>query len=74
MSSDYEIKAKQLPPEDGGGYLAWVPDLPGCMSDGDTLVEAVANVRAAINEWIAEAARLNRAVPTPHRKQAARQS
>ena len=22
MSSDYEIKAKQLPPEDGGGYLA----------------------------------------------------
>ena len=36
MSSDYEIKAKQLPPEDGGGYLAWVPDLPGCMSDDET--------------------------------------
>jgi antitoxin HicB len=74
MSSDYEIKVKQLAPEDGGGFFAWVPDLPGCMSDGNTLVEAVANVRAAINEWIAEAARLNRAVPTPHRKQAARQS
>jgi antitoxin HicB len=54
MSSDYEIKVKQLAPEDGGGFFAWVPDLPGCMSDGDTLVEAVANVRAAINEWIAE--------------------
>ena len=36
MSTDYEIKVKQLPPEDGGGFLAWVPDLPGCMSDGDT--------------------------------------
>jgi antitoxin HicB len=71
MSSDYEIKVKQLAPEDGGGFFAWVPDFPGCMSDGDTLVEAVANVRAAINEWIAEAVRLNRAVPTPTRKQAA---
>ena len=71
MSSAYEIKAKQLQPEDGGGYLAWVPDLPGCMSDGETLVEAVANVRAAIDEWIAEAIRLNRAVPAPTHQRAA---
>ena len=71
MSSDYEINAKQLPPEDGGGYLAWVPDLPGCLSDGDTLVEAVASVRLAIDEWIAEAVMLNRAMPAPTHKRAA---
>jgi antitoxin HicB len=71
MSSDYDIQVKALPPEDGGGFLAWVPDLPGCMSDGDTPAEAVQNVTAAIEEWIDEAIRLNRTVPAPTRKQAA---
>ena len=58
---------RALHAEDGGGYLAVVPDLPVCMSDGDTPAEAVQNVTAAIDEWIAEAMRLNRAVPTPTR-------
>jgi predicted RNase H-like HicB family nuclease len=71
MSSSYEIRIKPLPPEEGGGFLAWVPDLPGCMSDGWTPAEAVENATAAIDEWIGEAVRLNRAVPAPTRKQAA---
>ena len=37
---------RALHAEDGGGYLAVVPDLPGCMSDGDTPAEAVQNVTA----------------------------
>ena len=45
-----------LSPEDGGGFLALVPDLPGCMSDGASPEEAVANVQDAIDTWI-EAAR-----------------
>jgi hypothetical protein len=24
-------------PEEGGGYTAFIPDLPGCMSQGETL-------------------------------------
>jgi antitoxin HicB len=71
MSSDYEIRVRQLAPEDGGGFLAWVPDLPGCMSDGSTAAEALQNATGAIDEWIAEAIRLNRAIPAPIRKQAA---
>ena len=47
------------------GYLAWVPDLPGCMSDGATRAEAIANVRQAISEWIEEAERLGRRIPQP---------
>jgi antitoxin HicB len=70
-SSDYEIELKVLSPEDGGGYLAWVPDLPGCMSDGATPDEATRNAHAAIEEWIAESIRLKRAVPAPSRKLAA---
>ena len=33
-----------LSEEDGGGFLATVPELPGCMSDGETRAEALANV------------------------------
>lgn len=35
-------------PSDDGGYTAYVPVLPGCISEGDTLAEARANVREAI--------------------------
>jgi hypothetical protein len=32
MDTSYQIMVRALPPEDGGGYLAWVPDLPGWMA------------------------------------------
>ncbi len=66
-ASDYPVRIDPLPAEDGGGFIAWVPDLPGCMSDGETKEEAERNVRAAINEWLDEATRLGREVPTPSR-------
>lgn len=71
MISDYEIQVKPLPSDEGGGFLAWVPDLPGCMSDGATKAEAIDNVAKAIEEWIEEAHRLGRAVPAPGRRQTA---
>jgi antitoxin HicB len=71
MSSSYEIRVKPLPPDEGGGFLAWVPDLPGCMSDGRTSTEAIDNATHAVDEWIAEAIRLERPVPAPSREQAA---
>ena len=37
-----------LSAEDGGGYLITFPDLPGCMSDGATPEEAIANGRDAL--------------------------
>ena len=70
MSSNYHIQVDPLPPDEGGGFVAWVPDLPGCMSDGATPAEAIANATKAIDEWIEEAVRLRRAVPTPSRRAA----
>jgi len=70
MNSDYEIRVKVLPLDVGGGFLAWVPDLPGCMSDCTTRAEAIDNVTKAIDEWIEEAGRLGRVVPAPSRGQA----
>lgn len=64
----YPIVIEPLPPEDGGGFLALVPDLPGCMSDGSTPEEAVANVQDAIESWIEAASDLSHAVPLPSRR------
>jgi predicted RNase H-like HicB family nuclease len=35
-------------PQDEGGYTAYVPDLPGCVSEGETLEEAAAMIREAM--------------------------
>jgi antitoxin HicB len=37
-----------IPDNDVGGYTAIVPSLPGCISEGDTVEEALANIREAI--------------------------
>ena len=37
-----------LEPSDEGGYTVYVPSLPGCISEGDTQDEALANIREAI--------------------------
>jgi antitoxin HicB len=62
---EYPIVITPLASEDGGGFLATVPDLPGCMSDCDTPEEAVTNVQDAIAAWIESANDLGRAVPAP---------
>jgi predicted RNase H-like HicB family nuclease len=63
--ADYPVVIEVLSPEDGGGYLAIVPDLPGCMSDGATREEAARNVADAIAAWIAEATAIGRPIPQP---------
>ena len=41
-----------LEPSDEGGYTALVPSLPGCISEGDTREEALANIREAIALYV----------------------
>lgn len=62
---DYPIVILPITPADGGGFLAIVPDLMGCMSDGETQEEALANGREAAREWIETAQRRGIAVPEP---------
>jgi antitoxin HicB len=66
--SEYPVTIRPLIPEDGGGFLAFVPDLPGCMSDGETPQEAFTNAQDAIASWIEEAHRLGLAVPEASRQ------
>jgi len=64
----YPVIVQPLSQEDGGGFLATVPDLPGCMSDGQTPEEALANVQDAIGAWIEAARDLGRRVPEPSKE------
>ena len=54
-----------LSDEDGGGYLITFPDLPGCMSDGETEAEAVENGRDAFIAVVSALADLGRDIPAP---------
>lgn len=65
VESDYAVVIQPNPPHEGGGFIALVPDLPGCMSDGNTREEAARNAAEAISEWISEATRLGREIPAP---------
>ena len=44
-------------------YLAEVPELPGCMADGDSYQDALANAEIMIAEWIETAQELGREIP-----------
>ena len=46
-------------------FVVEVPELPGCMADGDTYEQAVANARQVIGEWIETARELGRPIPEP---------
>lgn len=64
---NYVIVVVPQSDEDGGGYLGVVPDLPGCMSDGQTFAEAAENTQEAIRDWLDANAEMGRLAPQPGR-------
>jgi predicted RNase H-like HicB family nuclease len=46
-------------------YVVEVPELTGCMADGQSYSEAVENVQSVISDWIETARALGRHVPEP---------
>jgi antitoxin HicB len=46
----YQFTVRPLSKDEGGGYLVEYPDLPGCMSDGETVEEAITNGREALRD------------------------
>jgi predicted RNase H-like HicB family nuclease len=51
--------------DEDSAFLAEVPELPGCMADGQTSEEALRNSQKIIAEWIATAKSLKRPIPKP---------
>ena len=46
-------------------FVVEVPELPGCMADGETYEQAVLNAQQVIEEWIKTARELGRPIPQP---------
>ncbi|HUZ34598.1 MAG TPA: type II toxin-antitoxin system HicB family antitoxin [Xanthobacteraceae bacterium] len=65
MTLEYAVRIERLAESDGGGYLAIVPDLPGCVSDGESPEDALRNVQEAIVSWIEAAKEWKLEVPQP---------
>jgi predicted RNase H-like HicB family nuclease len=51
--------------DEDGAYIAEVPELPGCLADGESYEEALRNVGVIIDEWIETAQSLGRPIPQP---------
>ena len=51
--------------EEDDAFVAEVPELAGCMADGKTYQEALANAEQTIKEWLETAQELGRSIPRP---------
>lgn len=61
----YLFEIRPLAKDEGGGWLITYPELPGCMSDGETPEEAIANGRDAVIAWLKAAEKSGREMPRP---------
>ena len=50
MNKDYELKIVEDPDE--GGFVAFYPELPGCITCGETLEEVAQNALDAKRAWL----------------------
>jgi len=63
MQSRYELIIYWS--EEDQRFIVEIPELPGCMADGDNYQDAVSNAQVVIGEWIETAQTLGRAIPQP---------
>ncbi|MBL8156645.1 MAG: type II toxin-antitoxin system HicB family antitoxin [Anaerolineae bacterium] len=65
MKLPYSVLLTPLYAEDGGGWLAEIPLLPGCVSDGETPDEAILMIEDAKRGWLESALELGIPIPEP---------
>ena len=63
MNNKYEIIIYFS--QEDEAFIAEVPELSGCMADGQTRQEALSNAETIIKEWIDTARELGRPIPKP---------
>jgi len=63
---EYEDSARYYAQcQDDQTFIVEVPELPGCMADGITYIEAVGNAEKVIEEWAQTAIEIGRPIPEP---------
>jgi predicted RNase H-like HicB family nuclease len=63
MTNKYEIIIYWS--QEDEAFIAEAPELPGCMADGQTYIDALKNIQVIIQEWIETAKELGRNIPKP---------
>jgi predicted RNase H-like HicB family nuclease len=63
--TDYKYEVILFWSDEDDAFIAEVPELPGCMADGESYQDALANVEVVIQEWIETAQALGRPIPEP---------
>jgi antitoxin HicB len=61
----YQFTVRPLSKEEGSGYLVEYQDIPGCMSDGETIEEAIQNGRKALRDCLEVFRESGRTIPKP---------
>jgi antitoxin HicB len=61
----YDIIVRPLTKEEGGGYIAYFPDLPGCQADGETPEQAILQAQDALTSWLKTAKEFGDRIPKP---------
>ncbi len=54
--------------DEDNAYIAEVPELSGCMADGESMLAALENVHVVIDEWLETARSIGREIPQPKGK------
>lgn len=62
----YPFNVDPLNEAEGGGYAITFPDLPGCISDGETVEEAIAHGRKAFHAWMETVIEDQKPIPAPN--------
>ena len=65
LESRYSILLSPIKDDLGGGWMALHPELEGCTSDGETIEEAIENLKDAKKEWMSFCLRKGLDIPTP---------
>lgn len=65
LSLKYPIQLTEIAENDGGGYLIGIPLLKGCITDGNTLIQALENLEDAKKEWFKYMLDNNLEIPEP---------
>lgn len=69
QSIDYYLKLQYpvtLYPDADGGYVAQIKDLPGCLTQGETVDETMENINQARELWIETAYEAGDDIPLPN--------
>jgi predicted RNase H-like HicB family nuclease len=66
MQREYSYQVLLIPDLEVGGYTVEVPALPGCITEGDTVEEALENAKEAIQAWIESAIAHHEPIPEEH--------